>query len=71
MDPNGKAPSSIDQTADVMGQAYIVVAEIAQAAGIFDAPSVQHALDYFSKCEYREDFLPFSASGNGSKKTPK
>lgn len=59
MDTDNQTNTAVDNTADAMGQAYIVIAQIALKAEVLDAPWVQDALDYFSKCEYREDFLPF------------
>lgn len=57
---------SVEETqnreADIMGQAYQVIAQIALAADLFDNEDVQRALDYFSANEYREDFLPFPSN---------
>ncbi|MEM9015197.1 MAG: hypothetical protein AAGB02_08840 [Pseudomonadota bacterium] len=48
------------ENASAMGQAYQVIGVLAHKAGLFDHPDVQRALDYFSRNQYREDFLPFS-----------
>lgn len=49
-----------NREANIMGQAYSVIAEIALAADLFENDDVQRALDYFSTNTYREEFLPLS-----------
>lgn len=46
--------------AEIMGQAYQVIAALADAANLSSDASVQRGLNYFSANEYRENFLPFS-----------
>lgn len=46
--------------AEIMGQAYQVIATLADAANLSDDAEVQRALNYFSANVYQENFLPFS-----------
>ncbi len=46
--------------AEIMGQAYQVIATLANAANLSDDAEVQRALNYFSANLYQENFLPFS-----------
>lgn len=49
--------SNLDASA-VAGEAYQVIGALADAAGLFDHPEVQRALDYFSKAP-DGSLLPF------------
>lgn len=52
--------------AEIMGQAYQIVAILADAANLVEEEEVQRALNYFSANEYQENFLPFSLKAPNS-----
>lgn len=57
------------KTADeVAGEAYQVIASLADRAGLFDDPHVQRALDYFSS-DLTGEILPWSGTGTDSAST--
>ena len=49
-----------DKAEQIAAEAYQVIGQLADFAGIFDNPEVQRALDYFSSNgEYDGSILPF------------
>lgn len=53
-----------EPAAKVGGEAYQVIGALAHAAGLFEHPEVQRALDYFGYEQWRKDgaeILPFGA----------
>ena len=56
---NMELRNNIDNLQMKSAQAYQVIGVLADAAGVFDTPEVIKALDYFSRGEFDEDFLPW------------
>lgn len=47
---------------EIAGEAYQVIGVVASAAGLFDHPDIQRALDYFSG-DLSGEILPFDVAG--------